>query len=72
MTWMTNDQLERKLQLLLGSQEDWMAIYTKWCIENNVESIEVYDDHQINLFVRQMKARDTAKRPAPTLLRRRG
>lgn len=70
---LTDDQLSRKLQLLLGSQEDWILPYTKWCVDNSVESGQCYDDHHVWLFVKHIKlVRATAKPPSPVLPQKRG
>ena len=52
---MRDDQLNRKLQLYLGSKIDWMQIYANWCADNSVSQGEQYDEHHIILFVRQQK-----------------
>lgn len=58
---MHDDQLARKLQLWLGSKIDWMPIYADWCADNDVGSEgQQYDDHNVNLFVRQQRARVAA------------
>lgn len=50
---MQKDQLERKLQLLLGTQKDWLDIYADWCAENDVQGeTQACADHNINIFVR--------------------
>jgi hypothetical protein len=70
---MRDDQLERKLKLYLGSQQDWMEIYGEWRGARDVSDTEAHEHHNVQIFVREMKERpDTAKRPAATLLRRRG
>jgi hypothetical protein len=68
-----SSQLERKLQLMLGSRRpsdltpDWLTPYLQWLRENGTESEvngypspEAYQDHNINLFVRQQRARRAA------------
>lgn len=50
-----SDHLERKLQLMLGSQNDWLAIYADWCADNDVEGTEIDDDHHVQLFVRRQR-----------------
>lgn len=55
-------QLERKLQLHLGSKVDWLSKYRTWLDENAIPAEEhgwpspqAYDDHNINLFVRRQR-----------------
>lgn len=56
-------QLERKLQLLLGTGPDWLKIYGEWLAENDCDEAQGYDDHQINLFVSiQKRSRRNAVR----------
>lgn len=53
-----DDQLERKLQLYLGSQKDWLSIYADWCAANDVGSEgQEYDHHHVTLFVKQQKGK---------------
>jgi hypothetical protein len=49
------DQLRRKLNLYLGSQNDWLAAYGAWCAENNVDGEQVYAQHNITIFVKQQR-----------------
>lgn len=50
------EQLARKLALLLGSQKNWLSIYADWCAENSVGSDGAqYDDHNIQVFVRTQR-----------------
>jgi hypothetical protein len=70
---MTNDHLERKLQLYLGSQSDWIEIYSSWCTDKAVSATEAHEHHNVSLFVREMKmAERPAKIAPPTLLRGQG
>lgn len=55
-------QLERKLNLMLGThvRGDWLSAYRDWLDANAIPaeddgypSTQAYDDHNINLFVRQ-------------------
>ena len=48
-------QLGRKLQLLLGSQKNWLAIYDDWCAEHSVSSTQAFEDHNIGIFVKQQR-----------------
>jgi hypothetical protein len=62
MQWDRSIQLERKLQLMLGSKNDVLMEYREWLDINGVPaetdgwpSTEAYQDHNINLFVRQKR-----------------
>jgi hypothetical protein len=61
------DQLERKLFLMLGSQQDWLTIYANWLADND-STEEDFDDHNIQLFVRQQKTGCPAKDNPPVSL----
>ena len=51
-----NDQLRRKLQLMLGSKQDWLDIYADWCADNDVGSEgQQYEDHNVQIFVKQQR-----------------
>ena len=51
-----DDQLRMKLMLYLGSQVEWLEAYANWCADNDVGSVtELYDDHNIGLFVKQQR-----------------
>lgn len=53
---MNDSQLRFKLDLLLGSGPDWLEKYADWAANNDVGSTtELYDDHNIQLFVKQQK-----------------
>ena len=66
------DQLERKLQFLLGSQKDWLLAYATWCHENSVSETESRESHNINLFVREQKAALPARAAPQPVPQKRG
>lgn len=50
-----HDCLRRKLQLMLGSQKDWLELYGDFCAEHSVSPTQVFEDHNINVFVKQQR-----------------
>lgn len=49
------EQLERKLNLLLGTGTDWLKVYAMWCADNDVSDTDGHEDHNIKIFVKQQQ-----------------
>ena len=55
MSDVRDEQLARKLALYLGSHQPWISDYADWCAGNDVDPAQIYEDRNVQLFVKHQR-----------------